>query len=214
MTQDTAAKGAAMPDARRHAPATLRNREPILGVLRQALPATGLVLEIASGTGEHAAAFAAAFPRLAWQPSDPDPRAQLSIAAHAEAAGLANLRQPLPLDAAVEPWPIAAADAVLAINMIHIAPWPAACGLVAGAARILPPHGLLYLYGPFRQGGRHTADSNRRFDDDLRRQDPAWGVRDLEAVTALAAASGFALDACLAMPANNLSVLYRRLARA
>lgn len=198
-------------DARRHAPATARNREPILEVLRGALPSTGLVLEVASGTGEHVVHLAATLgPRLAWQPSDPDPEARASIDAWATSAGLVNVRPAIALDTRVANWPIGRADAVLAVNMIHIAPWAAAIGLFDGASRILPPGGLLYLYGPFRRDGRHTAPSNAAFDESLSRQDPAWGVRDLEAVAALADDAGFGAPAIVAMPANNLSLLFRR----
>lgn len=200
-------------DPRRHAPATLRNRAPIIDVLRGALPSSGTVLEIASGTGEHAAAFAEAFLHLSWQPTDHDPIALASISGHAAASGLANLRQPLPLDAESAEWPVARADAVLCINMIHIAPWSACSGLLAGAARVLPPQGLLYLYGPFRRDGRHTAESNQRFDRDLRERNPAWGIRDLEEVTTLAEAIGLDPAQIVNMPANNLSVLFRRSAR-
>ena len=195
---------------KRYAPATARNRQPILDVLRQHLPATGLVLEVASGSGEHAVYFAAALPQLVFQPSDPDDDALASIDAWAETSGLSNVRPAMALDAAAPTWPIEHADAVLCCNMIHIAPWTAAVGLVAGAARILPDHGLLYLYGPFRRAGRHTAPSNEAFDLDLRRRNPAWGVRDLEAVSELAAEQGFAAPEIVAMPANNLSLIFRR----
>jgi SAM-dependent methyltransferase len=197
-------------DQRLYAPATARNREPILAVLRRVLPPQGLVLEVASGSGEHAAYFAAALPALRWQPSDPDARAHASIAAHRDAAATPNLLPPLVLDAEASAWPIEDADAVICINMIHIAPWSAAEGLIAGAARILPPGGVLYLYGPFKLEGRHTADSNRDFDGWLRAQDPAWGVRDLADVTDLAARHGFKLIETVPMPANNLSVVFRR----
>lgn len=199
-------------DPRLHAPATRRNREPIIEVLRRALPPTGLVLEVASGTGEHASAFADAMPELTWQPTDRDPAALASIRAHAEEAGPANLRAPLRLDCESAVWPVARAAAVLCINMIHIAPWSACVGLVAGAARILEPAGVLYLYGPFRRGGGHTSESNRSFDADLRRRDPRWGVRDLGDVSALAATYGLALLETVSMPANNLSVLFHRVA--
>ncbi|MEN0074846.1 MAG: DUF938 domain-containing protein [Paracraurococcus sp.] len=199
-----------MTDTRRHAPATQRNRDPILAVLRRALPAAGLVLEVSSGSGEHAVHFAAALSGLTWQPSDPDPAARASIAAWAAEARLPNLRPPLALDAAAEPWPIDRADAVVCINMIHIAPWAAGLGLLRGAARLLPPGGPLILYGPYRQGGRHTAPSNAAFDAGLRAQDPAWGVRDLEAVAEAAAAAGFGAPEITAMPANNLALTFRR----
>lgn len=198
-------------DPRRHAPATLRNRAPIIEVLRHALPQSGTVLEIASGSGEHAMAFAAAFPQISWQPSDRDPEALQSITAYALDAGLPNLLPPLLLDVESATWPVAGAEAIVCCNMIHIAPWPTCGGLLAGAGRILTPGGLLLLYGPFRRDGRHTAESNRAFDEDLRRRNQAWGVRDLAEVTALAEANGLRLDEIIDMPANNLSVLFRRL---
>jgi len=200
------------PDARLCAPAATRNRGPILAVLQHALPRQGLVLEIASGSGEHAAFFAAGLPHLTWQPSDPDPRARDSIAAFGAASGLANLLAPLALDAAVSPWPVASAAAVVCINMIHIAPWSACAGLIAGAGRILGEGGVLYLYGPFREDGRHTAPSNAAFDADLRGHDRRWGVRDLGDVAALAQRHGLAHIETLAMPANNRSVVFRRTA--
>ncbi len=168
------------------------------------------MLEVASGSGEHAVHFAAALPQLVFQPSDPDDEALASIDAWAEASGLSNIRPAMTLDAEAPAWPVAEADAVLCCNMIHIAPWTAAVGLISGAARILQDHGLLYLYGPFRRDGRHTAPSNEAFDRDLRRRDPAWGIRDLEAISALAAAEGFAAPEVVEMPANNLSVIFRR----
>lgn len=195
---------------RQTAPAADRNKAPILDVLRRALPPAGLVLEVASGTGQHAVHFAAAFPALDWQPSDPEPTARASIAAWAQAAQLPNLRPPLELDAAAPDWPIGHADAVLCINMVHISPWPATEGLMAGSGRILPSGGLLYLYGPYRRDGRHTAPSNDAFDADLRARNPAWGVRDLEAVAVAAGAHGFHLDEIVEMPANNLSLLFRK----
>jgi SAM-dependent methyltransferase len=197
-------------DRRLTAPAVARNRDPILAVLRRILPPDGLVLEVASGTGEHAAYFAAALPQLLWQPSDPDAVARASIAAHGTAARLANLLPPLDLDAAADRWPATRADAVLCINMIHIAPWAAAMGLVAGAARLLPAGGVLYLYGPFKEGGRHTAPSNEAFDADLRARNALWGVRDLDEVAALARRHGLDHAETVAMPANNRSVVFRR----
>jgi hypothetical protein len=196
-----------MTDARREAPAVARNRDAILEVLRGILPARGLLLEVASGSGEHALHFARAFPRLTFQPSDPDADARASI--DAWCAGVANIRPALALDAAAD-WPLDRADAVLCINMIHIAPWAACEGLMRGAARILPPGAPLVLYGPFKRGGAHTAPSNAEFDDSLRARDPAWGVRDLEAVAAEAAHAGFGPPAITAMPANNLTVAFRR----
>jgi SAM-dependent methyltransferase len=196
---------------KRHAPATARNRQPILDVLRPRLPAQGLVLEIASGSGEHIVHFAEALPDLVFQPSDPSPEARASIDDWVRTLALGNVRPALALDAAGDVWPLARADAVLCCNMIHIAPWEAAVGLVAGAGRILPKAGTLYLYGPYRRGGRHIAPSNEAFDFDLRRRDAAWGVRDLEAVASLAEARGFGLPEIVDMPANNLSLVFKRL---
>jgi len=195
-------------DPRRHAPATARNRWPILAVLRRVLPPAGLVLEVASGTGEHAAHFATALPEIVWQPSDVDPEALASIAAWAGA--VPNVRSPVLLDVTCEPWPCARADAVVCVNMIHITPWRCTGALLAGATRLLGEGGVVYLYGPYRVGGAHTAPSNADFDASLRARDPAWGVRDLEAVVAEAARCGLALAETVAMPANNLSVVLRR----
>jgi SAM-dependent methyltransferase len=196
-------------DPRRFAPAAMRNREPILEVLKQHLPRQGLVLEIASGSGEHITHFAAALAGLQFQPSDPDAAARASIDAWVRELGLSNIRPAIALDAAAEPWPLTNADAVLCINMIHISPWPATVGLLRSAARIVPPGGLLYLYGPYRRGGQ-MVPSNQAFDESLRAQNPAWGIRDLEAVGALAADHGFAAPVIQEMPANNLSVMFRR----
>jgi SAM-dependent methyltransferase len=168
------------------------------------------VLEVASGSGEHVVHLAQAFPDLQFQPSDPDPDARASIDAWRAALELSNVRPAIALDTTAEPWPIEAADAVLCINMVHIAPWAAAEGLVRGARRLLPPRGLLYLYGPYKRGGRHTAPSNEAFDRSLRAQNPGWGVRDLEAVVALAEAAGFAPPIVEQMPANNLSLILRK----
>ena len=198
------------PDARQHAPAADRNAAPILDVLRRVLPPAGIVLEIASGTGQHAAHFAAALPSLDWQPSDADSKARASIAAWRAHAGLANLREPLDLDVRRTPWPIASADAIVCINMIHIAPWEAAEALMEGAGALLGPGGVLVLYGPYRRHGEHTAPSNAAFDEDLRTRNPAWGVRNMEAVDALAAAAGFAGEPCIAMPANNFCLVFRK----
>jgi SAM-dependent methyltransferase len=196
---------------KRHAPATARNRQPILDVLRPRLPARGIVLEIASGSGEHVIHFAEALPDLVFQPSDPDAEARASIDDWVQTEGLGNVRAAMALDAARKSWPIERADAVLCCNMIHIAPWEAAAGLIAGAAGVLARGGTLYLYGPYRREGRHTAPSNEAFDRDLRQRNPAWGVRDLEAVAALAAAQGFGPPEIIDMPANNLSLVFKRL---
>ncbi len=187
-----------------------RNRDPILAVLRRALPPTGIVLEIASGTGEHAVYFASAFPGLTWQPSDQDELALRSIAAHRAISGLANLRPPIRLDAAAPEWPVGQADAMVAINMVHISPWRSTQGLMAGAGRVLQPGGVLYLYGAYREAGAHTAPSNAAFDRDLRRRNPEWGVRDLEEVVELGQANGLSLAERIPMPANNLSVIFRK----
>jgi hypothetical protein len=198
--------GEAGEEARRHAPATLRNRMAIADVLRDVLPRSGVVLEVASGSGEHAAYFAQEFPALDWQPSDPDPDARRSIGAWCE--GIANVLPPLDLDAAAGTWPIARADAVLCVNMVHISPWDATLGLLAGAAKLLPRGAPLILYGPFLQAGVPTAPSNLAFDESLRARDSRWGLRSVEAVTA--AATSFSLDQCLAMPANNLLLVFGR----
>ncbi|MGF1628911.1 MAG: DUF938 domain-containing protein [Kiloniellaceae bacterium] len=202
-------------DGRLHAPATARNRSAIAGVLADWLPSRGRVLELASGTGEHALHFAAAFPQLAWQPSDPDPQHRRSIEAYRRADGGPNLLAPLDIDTAAADWPLApptdtAFDAMVCCNMIHIAPWAAAQGLFDGAARYLRVGGGLYVYGPFKRNGVHTAPSNAAFDASLRAQHPAWGVRDLEAVAALAAAAGLAAPRVAAMPANNLSLWFEK----
>lgn len=191
-------------------PSALRNRDPILAVLRRVLPARGTVLEVASGTGEHAVHFAAALPELTWQPSDPDPEARDSIASYRTAAALPNLLAPIELDASAPVWPVAHADAVVSFNMIHIAPWAAAEGLMAGAGRLIGRGGVLFLYGPFMEGGHHTAPSNAAFDQSLRMRNPEWGVRDLGRVSELARGHGFDLLERVAMPAHNLSVIFRR----
>jgi len=200
-----------LPPGARTSPATARNRDPILAVLKPRLPQTGVVLEIAAGAGEHAVHFAAALPGLTWRPTDPDPEALASIAAWRGHMGLPNLLAPLRLDAAdPDAWPVDRADALVNINMIHISPWAATQGLVAGAGRVLAPGGGLFLYGPFIEADVETAPSNVSFDLDLRRRNPAWGVRHLHAVTALAAEHGLELSERIAMPANNLAVFFRR----
>ncbi len=199
------------PPGAQSAPAALRNRDPILAVLRHSLPERGLVLEIAAGTGEHAVHCAAALPGLDWQPADQDEAALASITAWRSGAALPNLRAPVQLDAAhPESWPIERADAIVNINMIHISPWAATQGLMAGAGRLLPPGGVLYLYGPYIEPGVETAPSNRAFDESLRARNPAWGLRRLDEVADLAAQHGLGLDQRIAMPANNLSLVFRR----
>lgn len=195
-------------DVRKHAPATLRNRDAIAQVLMVVLPPTGLVLEIASGSGEHVAHFAARLPGHHWQPSDPDQSALASIAAWC--AGLGNVRAPIAIDAAAPDWGIDHADAVLCINMVHISPWAASLGLMAGAARLLTSNSPLILYGPYRRHGVPTAPSNEAFDESLRARDPAWGLRTVEAMNEAAAAQGLMVDRLIEMPANNLVLVYRR----
>jgi len=187
-----------------------RNRQPILDVLARVLPPTGLALEIASGSGEHVVFFAQNLASLTWQPTDADVAALASIAAHRAAARLPNLLEAVRLDATAERWPIERADAVLCNNMIHITPWRVTEGLMAGASRTLQVGGILFLYGPYRVDGRHTAPSNQDFDDWLKAQNREWGIRDLANVTALAQRHGLNLAETVAMPANNLSVVFRR----
>lgn len=197
-------------DKARHFPATARNRDVIADVLKRHLPATGTVLEIASGSGEHSAYFAGIFPGLTWQPSDPDPLNLDSIAAWGEAAGADNLCPPLAINASDIILPIDRADAMMCINMIHIAPWDATEGLMRNAARLLPAGGPLYLYGPYRIGGAHTAPSNEAFDGSLRSQNETWGVRDLEDVCTEAEKNGLTLVERVEMPSNNQSVIFRK----
>ena len=203
-------EGSGPGDARLFAAATERNRQPILAVLSRVLPDRGLVLEVASGSGEHALWFAQALSPLVWQPSDPDPACRRSIAGHAAGAGLATLEAPLDLDAGAADWPIERADAVVCINMTHISPWRATEGLIAGAARIVPPEGVLYLYGPYLRDGYRTAPSNAAFDASLRARDPDWGLRDVEAVAEAAGPRGLVLSEVVDMPANNLSLVFTR----
>ncbi|MEZ0603500.1 DUF938 domain-containing protein [Paraburkholderia sp. IW21] len=198
------------PAPQQRSPSAERNREPILAVLREVLPATGRVLEIASGTGQHAICFAGALPGLDWQPSDLDVDARASIAAWIAHEGLANVRAPLALDVHQADWGVGTLDAVVCINMIHISPWSATQALFAGASRRLVDGGVLYLYGPYKRGGAQTSPSNEAFDQQLRSRDPAWGVRDMEAVVALGASVGLVCDEAIAMPANNFSLVFRK----
>ena len=196
--------------SRRHAPATQRNRGPILEVLRRVLPEAGTVLEIASGSGEHVVHFAAAFPDLIFQPTDIDPDALASIAGWVAESGVANVRAPIRLDVTHEPWPVEPVQAVFCANLVHISPPEATPALVTGAARHLVSRGLLVVYGPFRIGGVHTAPSNAAFDADLRARDPRWGVRDLEWVKELAEGCGLLLEQRIEMPANNQTLVFRK----
>jgi SAM-dependent methyltransferase len=195
---------------KRHAPATARNREPIATVLSEVLPESGTVLEVASGTGEHAVHLAAAFPALQWQPSDPDPEALESIRAWRDESALANLREPLRLDAAAVSWPVDRADAILCVNMVHISPWAATRGLLRGSGRLLAVGAPLILYGPYRRAGVPTAPSNEAFDASLKARDPQWGLRELEAVEAEAGRHGLRLERVFEMPANNITAVFRR----
>jgi len=213
-------------DARQFAPATQRNRDPILQVLQRVLPARGTVLELASGTGEHAAFFAPRLAPLAWLPSEADPRLLASIEAWRQQQGSDNLYPAIALDVRDPVWPIeqdgqqedgfapGPIAAMASINLLHIAPWCACLGLLAGAQRLLPAGGVLYCYGPFKRGGRHTAASNAAFDESLRAQNPDWGVRDLDAVAAAARDRELMLRETVAMPANNLSLVFQRAPRA
>lgn len=200
-------------DARLFAPATLRNRDAILSLLRDILPAQGLVLEVASGSGEHIAHFASALPGLTFQPSDPSEEALASIAAWTQAQGLSNILPPLRIDAISDGWPLRNADAILCINMVHIAPWAATEGLFRASARILRGGAPLYLYGPFRRPGRELEPGNAAFDASLRERDAEWGLRGLDQVEALARAEGFGEADVIEMPANNLSVVLTKRTR-
>jgi cyclopropane fatty-acyl-phospholipid synthase-like methyltransferase len=190
--------------------AAQRNQEPILEVLADVLPQQGLVLEIASGSGQHAVHFAAGLPGLTWQPTDADPHLRDWIDLRVRQAGLANVRPAIALDARATPWPVKEADAIVCINMIHVSPWEATLGLLAGASEVLGKDGVLFLYGPFRRDGVQTSAGNIAFDADLRSRDPAWGLRDTRDLIEEAAARGFVLDQLVEMPANNLSLVFRK----
>lgn len=201
-------------DARQYAPATQRNREPILKILSEVLPTNSNVLEIASGTGEHAIFFASELKSCRWIPSDVNSLATESIVAWKNACPVDNLELPLLIDVTQENWQQQvknhAINAIVNINMIHIAPWQACLGLIEGAGQILPDDGILYLYGPYKRNGEHTAPSNASFDRSLRDRNPLWGVRDLEEVVETAAAHSLKLQQVISMPANNLSVIFSR----
>jgi len=197
-------------DGKWSTPSAERNKGPILEVLARVLPRRGLVLEIASGTGQHVVHFAEALPHLTWQPSDPDQELRASIALRVGEEQRTNILRPIDLDVTRLPWPLQAADAVVAINMLHVAPWSATIALFEGAKALLPAGHVLFLYGPYRRDGRHTSAGNAQFDLDLRAHDPAWGLRDLEAVSDVAAAAGFVLAEIVEMPANNFSLVFKR----
>lgn len=198
-------------DPCRHAPATARNRDALLEILQKCLPNQGQLLEIASGTGEHAVFFARAFPGLTWQPSDPDPSSRASIEGHRAASSCDNILAPLDIDVRAAAWPLAALDAVFCANMTHIAPWDCTLGLVAGAGRSLKAGGGLCIYGPFIRADRATAPSNLSFDESLRARDPSWGLRHLEEVEAAAQQHGFVAPEVFEMPANNLTLWFRKI---
>ncbi|MBE9061891.1 DUF938 domain-containing protein [cf. Phormidesmis sp. LEGE 11477] len=207
-----------MVDSRRYAPATERNRQPILDVLHKVLPNTGTVLEIASGTGEHATFFAPRLSHLHWLPSEPDPESRASVTAWVKALPSDNLIDPLALDVSQQPWPVEQEGfklaqpitAIVNINMLHISAWEMCQHLMAGAQRVLPSDGVLYLYGPFKREGQQTAPSNEAFDAMLRDRNPNWGIRDLEAVSQVARKHALTLTDVIPMPANNFSVVFRR----
>jgi hypothetical protein len=195
-------------DERLYAPATERNRKAILSVLKSILPMQGKVLEIASGTGEHITFWAPYFPNITWQPSDPDPMHLASIEGWIAQLPAANILPPIQIDVTNQTWSIDSVEVILCVNMIHIAPWEACLGILQGAQSLLSKGGLLYLYGPFKQQGKHTAPSNEAFDLSLRAQDPSWGVRDLEAVIDSAQKHDLHAQQVIPMPANNLSVVF------
>ena len=203
-------RGEKQADGKWFLPAAERNKGPILEVLSRVLPVRGVVLEIASGTGQHVVHFAKALPGLTWQPSDPDPELRESIALRVREEQLANVNPPLDLDVTRLPWPLQTADAAVCINMIHVAPWSATLALLEASKAVLPAQHVLFLYGPYRRFGQHTSKSNEQFDSDLRAHDPEWGLRDLEAVSAAAASSGFLLAEIVEMPANNFSLIFKR----
>ncbi|MET0245854.1 MAG: DUF938 domain-containing protein [Sphingomonas sp.] len=193
---------------RRHAPATDRNRDPIADILAEDLPDAGLVLEIASGTGQHCAWFAQRFPQLVWQPTDPDLESLVSIADWC--ADIANVLPPVGLDASADEWPVGRADAILCINMVHISPWAATLGLMAGAGQLLDAGAPLILYGPYRQRDVPTAPSNEAFDLSLKARNPDYGLRHVEDVARVAADNRLTLRRIVSMPANNLMLVFRR----
>lgn len=197
-------------DEKLTSPSALRNRGPISDLLREVLPATGTVLEIASGSGEHVIHFAELFPDLVWQPSDPSPEARASVEAWVASQALTNVLPPMDVDASSETWPITRADAIIAINMIHISPWEATQGLLKCAGQLLPAGGPLILYGPYRRQGQPLVQSNVEFDASLKARNPEWGIRLLEDLTSLAEHSGLELTSVTDMPANNLGVVFTR----
>ena len=203
-------RGEKLADGKWFIDAAERNKGPIIDVLARVLPSKGVVLEIGSGTGQHIIHFARAFPGLTWQPSDPDAEFRESIALRVRDEQLPNVNPPIDLDVSSLPWPLPAADALVAINLVHVAPWSATTGLFEGAKALLPAQHVLLLYGGFRRHGGYTSESNVKFDSDLHTQDPEWGLRDLEAVSDVADRAGFTLAEVVDMPANNFSLVFRR----
>jgi SAM-dependent methyltransferase len=203
-------RGERQADGKWFTAAAERNKDPILEVLARVLPRRGVVLEVASGTGQHLIHFARALSGLTWQPTDPDADLRKSIGLRIEEAHLANANAPLELDVTRLPWPRLAVDAVVCINLIHVAPWSATHALFEGAKALLPARHVLFLYGPYRRFGQYTSESNEAFDSDLRAQNPEWGLRDMEAVTEVALARGFVLPDIIEMPANNFSLVFKR----
>jgi cyclopropane fatty-acyl-phospholipid synthase-like methyltransferase len=196
-------------DARRFSPSTARNAAPILAVLKEVLPARGRVLEIASGSGEHAVAFARAMPGIDWQTSDPDPEARASCAAWIAHEALDNVALPLAIDVQAKDWGVEGPfDAIVAINMIHYSPWASTSALFEGAVGLLRQGGIVFLYGPYRRNGQHTAPSNEVFEAWLKERDPAFGVRDVGDVEREAGRFGFSLLRAVEMPANNFSLIF------
>ncbi len=200
----------AAPGEQRHAPATMRNRDAIVEVLRNILPDTGTVLEIASGTGEHAVYFGKAFPDLTFQPSDPDPACCQSIAAWTKRETVPNILPPKQLDAQAAQWAVPKLSALLCINMVHISPWESSIGLMEKAGRLLDLRAPLYLYGPYLRDGVETAPGNLAFERSLKSRDLRWGLRDVADMDALAARNGFVRESLIEMPANNISLVYRK----
>ena len=203
-------RGEKRADGKWFIPAAERNKGPILDVLTRVLPTRGVVLEVASGTGQHVIHFAKALSGLTWQPSDPDPELRKSIALRVGEEQLANVNPPIDLDVSRLPWPLQTADAVVCINLIHVAPWSATLALLEGSKALLPAQHVLFLYGPYRRFGQHISKSNEQFDSDLRAHNAEWGVRDLEAVSETAASLGFVLAEIAEMPANNFSLVFER----
>ncbi len=201
---------ASTPDEQKHAPATLRNRDAIVAVLRDILPERGLILEIASGTGEHAVYFGRAFPGLTFQPSDPDPACCQSITAWTEREGSSNILPPLQLDAQAPQWDVQNVAAILCINMVHISPWESSIGLFDKAGKLLAPGAPFYLYGPYLRDDIETAPGNLAFERSLKSRNLRWGLRDVADMDALAARNGFTRESLVEMPANNISLVYRK----